>query len=166
MIKMIIATSDEASNFAIGKGNKLLWYVPEDLSYFKQVTQGCRVIMGGKTMRSLPFKNGLPSRENVVLSRSKDYPDDITVMDKVELVYNMLLVPDNKDTFVIGGAEVYELMLPFVDQIHHTTVEGSYPDADTHFNMDFLDNREWVLYSEEVLCDRAIVKVYNRKEDL
>lgn len=167
MVKMIIATSSKEDGYAIGKDNKLLWKVPEDLDYFKEQTEGGCVVMGSNTFNSLPFKNGLPNRKNLVLSKTPrksfmcqdvvwftDYTHIFQLQDSVVLPF--------KDMWVIGGATVYEQMLPLVSEIHHTTVSGDYSDADTHFDMSFLGDGEWEKTGSSVLCGEATVCVWKR----
>jgi len=140
MIKAILATG---INGEIGKDNSLLWHLPKDLAYFKKVTLGKSAIMGSKTFFSLPFKLGLPNRENYVLSSklngvvwsNEGYLDFVTKNGLEELKINMI-----GDTgfylFVIGGASIYSELEQFVEEWHITTVEHSYPEADTHFKPD------------------------------
>ena len=166
MIKMIICTSSEEDGYAIGCDNQLLVSVPSDLKYFKSKTEGGCVLMGNNTFQSLPFKKGLPNRKNLVLSRTlrKSFmSQDIVYFTDVQYIKNLVgtIMLPFKDIWVIGGAKVYEQMLPDVQEIHHTTISGSYPEADTHFSMDFL-KEGWKLVSVEKLCDKATVKVWRR----
>jgi len=166
-IKMIIATSSKEDGYHIGNDNKLLWQCKEDLSYFKKQTEGGCVVMGNTTFSSLPFKYGLPNRKNLVLSRKprKSYlSQDVVWLSDCRHILELkdtILLPF-KDLWICGGSQIYRQMLPYVSEIHHTEVSGSYPDADTHFMMDFLDNGEWKLYSVEKLCDEATVRVWKR----
>ena len=166
--KMIIATSDSDSNYAIGKDNKLLTHIPEDLVYFKRVTEGATVIMGNNTFKSLPnMPEGLPNRRNIVISSKPIESEPRSNLLYLSHLNNPLglIVSSSlftKDTFVIGGASIYKQMLPFVNEIHHTVIEGSFPDSDTHLDMSFLSEGEWTLYSKEKLCDKACVYVWRR----
>lgn len=167
-VKLIIATSDSNSGYAIGKDNKLLTHVPEDLAYFKRITEGSTVLMGRKTFESLPnMPEGLPDRINIVISskpREKSVNPKLIFMSHLNNPLGVVVSSSlyTKDIFVIGGASIYKQMLPLVEEIHHTVIKGSYPDADTHFDMSFLDNGEWQLYSKEKLCDKATVNVWRR----
>ena len=128
---MIVAVSSE---FAIGKDNKLLWHIPEDLAFFKQRTKGHPVVMGSKTWFSLPFRP-LPYRDNYVLSRDLDVEfDGATGTVSVDWVLNE--AREKRDVFVIGGGEVYALLLPHADELLITHVDVSVPDADTYFPSD------------------------------
>lgn len=168
-VKLIIATSVD---YGIGLDNKLPWYCPEDLQYFKNNTEGSTVIMGNTTYKDLPFENGLPRRINYVLTK------DIPTLDKLgnrristhALYCNYLwltsqLLHSFGNSWVIGGATVYKEMLPVVEEIHHTLMKGEY-ECDTFFDMSFLHNGEWQLVSSKELSDMAVVNVWKRKEKL
>lgn len=168
-IKMIIATDKD---FAIGGDNKILWHIPEDLAYFKEQTQNAVVIMGNNTMESLPFKNGLPKRLNVVLSRkvkktpflhegSPTYISDLPrFLEWGTLYINTIL---QKDIWIIGGASVYEEFKDKVEEVHWTLVKGSYKGADTYFDMEWvLDKRKFKLESTKDLCEESNVCVYKK----
>ena len=137
-VKMIIATTSKEDGYAIGKDNKLLWHVPEDLEYFKLATQGSTVVMGRSTYDSLPFKNGLPMRKNIVLSRNVENEGKVNFTTMSKLIETLNSLGDNRDFWVIGGKQIYTQLLSYVEEIHHTTIQGSFPEADTHMNMDFL----------------------------
>lgn len=125
-IEIVVAMSN---NYAIGKDNKLLWHIPEDLQRFKSITEGHSVLMGRKTWESLPDKfRPLPNRENIVVSSK---PDFIAVGATVISSLNYL--PLKKKIFVIGGGEIYRQMLDFADVIHMTQVHIDIPDADAFF---------------------------------
>lgn len=165
-IKMIICTSSEQDGYAIGKDNKLLWHIPEDMRYFRETTKGATVIMGRKTFDSinsiLDTDKGLPNRKNIVLSRTVEGGGSVDIVSIDILLKTLNSLDNNNDVFVIGGKEVYTQLLSYIDKVYHTTVEGSYPDADTHFNMDFLKTGDWKIVDEKVLCDKATVKVWER----
>ena len=128
MISMIVAVG---KNRAIGKNNKLLWYIPNDLKHFKKITSGHTVIMGDKTYESIGML--LPNRKNIVLSLDKNYKvEGAEVRNSLEDVLNEY--KDNEEEiFVIGGGIIYRLALPFADKLYITLVEDSPKDADTFF---------------------------------
>ena len=166
-VKMILATSEDG---AIGLDNKLPWHCPEDLQYFKKVTENQCVVMGRKTFESFSFPK-LPNRKNIVLSSSFVHQANKGLLDPFVVTYythlRHMTYIDNKitcDVFVIGGKSIYEQTLPFVSEIHHTVISGNYK-ADTYMDMSFLDNGEWGLTSSEELSEMATVNVWKRKED-
>lgn len=136
MISIVVAI---AENGAIGYKNDLLWNLPADLKRFKEMTTGHSIIMGSRTFRSLP-KGALPNRRNIVLSRTQqDFPGaEWAASPEVALE----LVGEEAEAFVIGGAQVYEQMLPYTDKIYLTRVHADFPEADTFFPE--LDMSEWV----------------------
>lgn len=129
-INMIVAVD---SNGGIGKDNKLLWHIPGDLKRFKEITTGKTVVMGRKTFESLPFKNGLPNRKNIVLTRTpKESTENVTYINDINIVLN-----DNskEEIFIIGGAEIYKLFMPYCNKLYLTQVFTE-TDADTFFETD------------------------------
>lgn len=136
MISIVVAI---AENGAIGYKNDLLWHLPADLKRFKEMTTGHSIIMGSRTFRSLP-KGALPNRRNIVLSRTQqDFPGaEWAASPEMALE----LVGEEAEAFVIGGAQVYEQMLPYTDKIYLTRVHADFPEADTFFPE--LDMSEWV----------------------
>lgn len=128
MISIIVAV---AADNAIGRRGDLLCHLPDDLRHFKQVTQGCTVIMGERTFFSLP-KHPLPNRRNIVLT---DVPGK--QFEGAQAVYSIeeaLAAADlDRENFVIGGGMVYRQFLPLADKLYITHIDHVFPDADTFF---------------------------------
>ena len=125
-MQAIVAVSQ---SWGIGKGGDLLFRLPSDLRRFKAMTTGHTVIMGRKTLDSLPGGKGLPHRRNLVLSRQSDFaPDRAEVIHSVEDI----LKTAEDDAFVIGGQQVYEQLLPYCTRVHITKVLSD-PEADAFF---------------------------------
>lgn len=125
-MQAIVAVSQ---SWGIGKGGDLLFRLPSDLRRFKAMTTGHTVIMGRKTLDSLPGGKGLPHRRNLVLSRQSDFaPDRAEVIHSVEDI----LKTAEDDAFVIGGQQVYEQLLPYCARVHITKVLSD-PEADAFF---------------------------------
>ena len=128
MISIIVAVG---KNNAIGKDNKLLWNIPNDLQYFKKVTSGHTVVMGDKTYESIGML--LPHRKNIILSLDKNYTvKGAEVKNSLEKVLKEYKNSE-EEIFVIGGGIIYKLALPFADKLYITLVEDSPVDADTFF---------------------------------
>jgi len=126
---MIIMIAAVAENNALGKNNELVWHLPNDFKRFKSLTTGHHIIMGRKTFESFP--KPLPNRTHVVITRNKDYnPEGCIVVDSVEKA--IAICPENETSFIIGGGEIYNLGLPFADQLEITRVHHSF-DADAFF---------------------------------
>lgn len=127
MISIIVAI---AQNNAIGKDNKLLWHLPEDLKRFKELTTGNTIIMGKKTFYSLP-KRPLPNRTNIVITDIKD-----EVIEGCVMAYSIddaiSKCDKDKENFVIGGASIYEQFLDKADKLYITYVYKSF-DGDCFF---------------------------------
>ena len=135
---MITVIAAVAKNRAIGYKNQLIYWLPNDLKRFKQLTTGHTIIMGSNTFRSLP-KGALPNRRNVVLSRrSKDFPG-CDVYPSLEKALKSCQ-PD-EDIYIIGGASVYEQAVKVADRLCLTEVDDVPAEADTFFP-DYSDWRE------------------------
>ncbi|AHK11443.1 dihydrofolate reductase [Shewanella sp. phage 1/40] len=166
-IKMIVATG---ANFEIGQDGKLPWgYIKEDMQYFQDQTSSHIVVMGRKTQDSLSQKNKtLPRRINYVVSSEgngsqEDGSYRVTMEALVSCVLGGNSIFNYKDTWIIGGASIYQQLLPYVDEIHWTLVEDSFPEADTYFDMSFLQEGGWEFDDLIRLNNRAGVSVWKRK---
>ena len=122
MINLIAAVG---KNFELGLGNKLIWNIPEDLQYFKELTTGKTVVMGRKTYESIG--KALPNRENIVLSTKKILMDNVIVINNYKDILNI-----KKDIFIIGGESIYKLFLSYADNIYLTEIDDE-KDADSYF---------------------------------
>jgi dihydrofolate reductase len=108
-------------NRELGRGNRLLWHIPDDLKRFKQLTMGHPVIMGRKTFESIG--KPLPGRENLIVSRKGL---------SLEQALQKAKALDQEEVFVIGGAQIYEQALPYTNRLYLTLIDDS-KDADTFF---------------------------------
>lgn len=133
----------------IGKNGDLLVHIKSDMKRFKELTEHHVVIMGRKTLESLPGGKPLNNRTNVVMTRNFDYhPDGCIVVHNINDIKNEILANFNsKDIFVIGGGEIYNLLLPLCDTIYMTYLDKIY-GADTFFPP--LPNDEWSLENEDI----------------
>ena len=148
-MQAIVAVSQ---SWGIGKDGRLLFRLSADLRRFKALTTGRTVVMGRKTLQSLPGGKGLPTRRNLVLSRRMDYaPENAEVVTSVEA----LLRTAGEDAFVIGGQKVYEQLLPHCERVHVTKVLADAP-ADAFFpNLD--EDPAWRIASvSDVLTESGI----------
>jgi dihydrofolate reductase len=139
MISIIVAVSE---NGVIGVDNKLPWHISEDLRRFKTLTLGNTVIMGRKTYESIG--KPLSDRVNIVVSRDKGLTiPGCIVVDSIE---NAIRKSDkNKDTFIIGGGEIYKNSLNFVDKVYMTRINQEV-GGDTIFPK---LNEDWVETEKE-----------------
>jgi len=132
-----------AENNALGKNNELVWHLPNDFKRFKALTTNHYIIMGRKTFESFP--KPLPNRTHVVITRQKDYnPEGCIVVDSIEKA--IAVCPEDEDSYVIGGGEIYTLALPYADIIEITKVHHTF-EADAFFPK--ISKSEWQLVEAE-----------------
>jgi len=142
IISLVVAA---AENNAIGKDNQLLWNLPNDLKFFKNLTWGMLVIMGRKTYES--FNKKLPGRVNIVITRQDDWKAEGTIV-VADLNEALAKTEESnfKEAFIIGGGEIYKQSIDRADKIYITRVHASF-DADTFFPA--IDESKWKLTSNE-----------------
>lgn len=130
-------------NWAIGKDGDQLVYLKEDLKRFRTLTSGHTVILGRKTLATFPGGRPLKNRRNLILSRNPQFQaEGAEVFSSVE----ELVKQADGDAFVIGGASVYEQLLPYCDTAYITKIHAGFP-ADTYFpNLD--QSEEWKVTEE------------------
>ncbi len=129
-MQAIVAVS---RSWGIGKDGQLLFRISADLQRFKALTTGHTVVMGRKTLQSLPGGRGLPNRRSLVLTRQERFTPE-----RAETVHSLaeLLALAGDEAFVIGGQEVYEQLLPYCTRAYVTKVFADVP-ADAFFpNLD------------------------------
>jgi dihydrofolate reductase len=159
---------------AIGKNNELgsagrlpSWKLKTDMERFKKLTEGQTVVMGRKTFESLPPKfRPLPNRENVVLTRDKDWKSEgVEVVSELDLTLLRGSGRQAEGVWIIGGGNIYQQFLHLADELHITHVDGEFP-ADTFFP--YIDEDLWVpKHEEEIPQDgenshRSVYVVYKK----
>ena len=122
MLSIVVA---KAKNNIIGKDNQIVWNLPEDRKRFKELTEGHVLIMGRKTFESLG--KVLPNRKHVVMTENKN----LNIEDEnVQIVHSMLelqqYIEDENEHFVIGGAMIYNLLMPHVKKLYVTEIEKDF----------------------------------------
>ena len=139
-LSIIVAMS---SNRVIGVNNTLPWHLSEDLKHFKSLTTGHTIIMGRKTYESIG--RPLPNRRNIVISRNSN-----TSYEGVEVVHSLedafSISTNDKEVFVIGGSNIYEQALSFVDQLYITEIKKSFI-GDAFFPE--INKQIWIEYSRD-----------------
>lgn len=126
-IAMIAAV---AENRAIGNNNELIYWLPDDLKRFKQLTTGHTIIMGSNTFRSLP-KGALPNRRNIVLSRKKIAFPGAEVFPSLEEALKSCTSEER--VYIIGGEQLYSYAMPLADELFLTEVSNTPATADAFF---------------------------------
>jgi len=141
--KAIVAVSEDG---VIGRGGDLPWRISADLKWFKKITFGHTILMGRKTWESLP--GALPGRQNWVLSRTAEPQEGMSVFRSMDEV-KQALIP-TQTLFIIGGGEIYSMILPLCHELYISEVRQKVPDGDAFFPK-FKDQ----FRPEEVLDDNS-----------
>ncbi len=142
MLSIIVAI---ANDNVIGKDNKLIWHLPEDLKRFKRITSGHKIIMGRKTFESLG--GVLPNRKHIILcndmkmdinNENVEILNDISKLDKY--------INTEEECFVIGGATIYKLLMPYANKMYITKINHSF-EGDVFFPE--INEKNWEEISRE-----------------
>lgn len=136
---ILIASADR--NWGLGKDNKLLKRIPEDLKRFSELTRGNAIVVGRKTLESFKDKKPLPDRINIVLTKDKDYAcEDAVIVHSIKELINTIKELD-KNIYVCGGERIYKQLLPYCGLALITQIDEEY-EADTYLvNLD--NNSDW-----------------------
>ena len=126
IISLIVAHGE---NYEIGANNDLMWRLPDDFRWFVKHTKGKPIVMGRKTMESLP--GPLKNRTNIVLTRQETLPDGFVAVKNMEEALEK--AGPVEEVMIIGGGQIYEMMLPQADRLYITKVEATFEKADTFF---------------------------------
>ncbi len=139
-------------NYGIGFNGDLLFKCSDDLKRFKLLTTGKTVVMGRKTLISLPGQKPLPNRDNIILSTDCDYKvSGATVCNSVEQLLKLVSNIPSEDVVIMGGAQIYEALLPYTDKIYLTRFD-TIKQADSYFvNIDELSDWRITEQSEEMM---------------
>lgn len=118
-------------NRELGKDNKLLWHIPEDMKRFQTLTTDHVVIMGRKTYESIG--KALPNRINIIITKDKTYQAlDCIITYSLEEAIHLAKTKEQKEIFIIGGGQIYAQAISYTDRLYLTIVKEKY-DADTFF---------------------------------
>ena len=142
MLSIIVAV---AENNVIGKDNKLIWHLPEDLKRFKKLTTGHTIIMGRKTFESLG--RVLPNRKHVILRNDMELnieDENVEVLEDISMLKQY--IDSTEENFIIGGATIYKLLLPYANKIYLTLIHEKF-EGDVFFPE--IDEREWKIVETE-----------------
>lgn len=126
--KKVIHIVARALNGEIGANNKLLWGIPEDMKHFKESTIGHVVLMGMKTVESLP--KALKNRITLKVTSQAGELDDF-LLEGVDLSFML----ESDKLFIAGGGQLYNSTFDIVDELWVTQVEKAYPNADTFYHI-------------------------------
>lgn len=142
MLSLIVA---KAKNNVIGKDNQLIWHLPEDLKRFKRLTTGHTIIMGRKTFESLG--RVLPNRHHIVLCNDANMEinnENVEILEDISLLDKY--IKDEEEHFVIGGATMYRLLMPYCTKMYITEINQEF-DGDVSFPE--INMSEWKVTERE-----------------
>jgi dihydrofolate reductase len=139
---IISAIAALSQNRVIGKNNDLPWKLPDDMKFFMQTTKAHHVIMGRKNYDSLPSKfKPLPERTNIVITRQQGFvAPGCAVFHDIAKGIDLAKKNGETECFIIGGAEIYKLGMPFTSRLYLTEIQTTI-DGDTFFPA--FDKSEW-----------------------
>lgn len=131
-MKISLIAAIASVNRALGKNNRLIYHIPEDLKRFKEITSGHPIIMGRKTFESIGMP--LPNRTNIVITHDPEYYAEETevVHSLDEALKQAQGKPGQDEIFIIGGGQIYQEAIKAANKLYLTIVEGN-PEADTFF---------------------------------
>ena len=142
MLSIIVAV---AKNNVIGKDNKLIWHLPEDLKRFKNITTGKNIIMGRKTFESLG--RVLPNRKHIILCNDMELNienENVVVLEDISMLDEY--INSVEENFVIGGATIYKLLMPYCNKLYITHIDEEF-EGDVYFPE--IDENIWEVVEEE-----------------
>lgn len=152
-MKLIAAVDND---WSIGNKGGLLFSLPDDMKFFRTTTSGKIVVMGRKTLESFPGSKPLKNRVNIVLSRSKHDIEGAEFIASVDELLNKLKGYDSDDIYVIGGAQIYSLLLPYCDTALITHVDAVASEADSKFPE--LKADEWAIKEQSDIHENNGIK--------
>lgn len=152
-MKLIAAVDNE---WNIGNKGNLLFSLPDDMKFFRTTTSGKIVVMGRKTLESFPGSKPLKNRINIVLSRNKHDVDGAEFVKGVDELLDRLKEYDSGDVYVIGGAQIYSLLLPYCDTALITHVDAVAIEADSKFPE--LKDNEWTVTEQSDIHENNGIK--------
>ena len=140
-ISIIVAV---AKNLAIGKDNDLLWHLPADMKFFKEMTSGSCILTGRKNYFSIPDKfRPLPNRTNIVITRDESLKlEGAIVVNSIEQGIEEARKLNEKEIFIIGGGEIYRQSVHLANKMYITEVDAVFEDADTFYPE--VDRNIWI----------------------
>ena len=150
-ISIIVAV---AKNNIIGKENKLPWFLPSDLKYFKEKTMKHHILMGRKTFESI--NSTLPGRKIIVASRKNQSfnKKDVIIVDSITKGINLAKNNGEPELFIVGGATIFDKTLILTDKIYITKIEKEF-EGDAYFPE--INSTDWrLLNSSEIFSENNL----------
>ena len=166
IISMIVAYG---KNWEIGLNNQMLWHISEDFKNFKTITSGHHILMGRKTFESIG--KPLPNRTSLVLTRGDFEHDGVNSFNDVHEAFNFARENAEEELFIIGGANIYETLFPYVDKMYLSEVDYE-GEADAYLKeidfstWDLSEQKDYeaVISNNEVVSPAWKFKVWVKKD--
>lgn len=117
-------------NRELGKDNDLIWHLPNDLKFFKEITNNHTIIMGRNTFESLPKM--LPNRKHIVLTSRDGLPKEVETYKEIKEILEKYK-DTNEEIFIIGGASIYLQFLEYSDKLYLTEIDDEDINASVYF---------------------------------
>lgn len=162
-MKIIVAA---AKDWGIGNKGDLLFNVPQDMEFFKNSTLNKVVVMGRKTLLSLPGEKPLKNRTNIVMTRDVNFEkEDCIIVNSTEALFEELKKYEGDDVFLIGGGVLYNELYPYCSEAYITKFDAIM-EADTYLH-NFEDDKDWLLtYSSEIHEHDGLKFIFTRYKNL
>ena len=162
-MKLIVAV---ARDWGIGDKGELLFNAPEDMEFFKNSTLNKVVVMGRKTLLSLPGGNPLKNRINIVMTSDVDFKkEDCIIVNSTEALFEELKKYNSDDVFLIGGGILYNELYPYCSEAYITKFDAIL-EADTYLH-NFDEDKDWLLtYASEIHEHDGLKFIFNTYKNL
>lgn len=145
------------SNNGLSKNGSIPWKSKTDLNFFRSKTTNNVVIMGSKTLLSLPNSQPLKNRKNIVVTNDTEkysnlYKDSKINVTFLNLEHTIQFLHNNKDEtiFIIGGNQIYNILLPYCSVIWLTKIKNTF-DCDLIFNYNISIYNKEIIYEDDEL---------------
>ncbi|NLJ57271.1 MAG: dihydrofolate reductase [Tissierellia bacterium] len=162
-MKLIVAV---ARDWGIGRAGDLLFKVPQDMEFFKNTTINKVVIMGRKTLESLPGGKPLKDRINIVLTRDENFKQEgCIIVNSTEALFEEIAKYNEDDVFLIGGGKLYNDLYHYCSEAYITKFDAVV-NADTYLH-NFDEDEDWLLtYASEVHDHEGLKFIFNTYKNL
>lgn len=162
-MKLIVAV---ARDWGIGDKGELLFNAPQDMEFFKNCTLNKVVVMGRKTLLSLPGGNPLKNRINIVMTSDVDFKKEgCIIINSTEALFEELKKYNSDDVFLIGGGILYNELYPYCSEAYITKFDAIL-EADTYLH-NFDEDKDWLLtYASEIHEHDGLKFIFNTYKNL
>ncbi len=142
-------------NNLIGASNQIPWHIPGELKRFREITMGKPIIMGRKTHESIG--KPLDGRENIVLTKNEEINlEGVKCYSNLNDIFSSFR--NEKEVFVIGGSQIYEITLPIANRLYITMIDREYL-GDTWFPK--VDYSKWKTIERNKIIEKTTQTEYS-----